>query len=140
MTTERMSNVKGRARNGTTTFNLSGKCYVSYEWRLDATPLNYTHAADGQPYPIRQHGLGQLEIMPTDKCNHANTICSGKDGDGNYCAETWMLDHVIFFERTVGGRTLRDEIGFDVAVYEKQLNDAIEAGAPHVFLKPTPKS
>jgi hypothetical protein len=36
-----------------------------------------------------------------ERCEHVATICPS-------CAETWALDWVLLFDRTAGGRNLRD--------------------------------
>jgi hypothetical protein len=133
--------LKTPARNGTARYALSGLTYVSYEWRFEESdsPVNYTHSTSGDvALPIRKHGLGQLEIRSVETCDHGHHICAGKDGD-TWCAESWMIDHVIFFGRTEGGRRMADELlrqGFSVSQFEKALNDAVQRGEPHAFIRP----
>ncbi|MEV6219891.1 hypothetical protein [Nocardia sp. NPDC051833] len=46
---------------------------------------------------------GQLWIRPVDRCNHGITICPE-------CAESWDIDYVVDYHRTLGGRALLEQM------------------------------
>jgi len=62
----------------------------------------------------------KLQIAATHLCDHETKVCSGrlpKDDDslaslvrsGITCVESWQLDHELLFERTAGGRRLKEQ-------------------------------
>ncbi len=80
---------------------LSGKGYVVGE--LDTSYRD----ADGAWFP----GLERVpvRIRTPRRCDHSQTVCQE-------CAESWMFDWVLYFDRTEGGRLLRDALGGDEAL------------------------
>jgi hypothetical protein len=54
------------------------------------------------------------------------------------CAETWMFDWVFRFDRTIGGRRLRDELGGEKALAAMAERRAQAEGAVAVGLQPDP--
>lgn len=83
------------------TGNLSGSSYVVGE--LD-TSYRY---ADGPWVP----GLlrAAIPVRTPRRCEHRECVCTG-------CAETWMFDWRFYFDRTAGGRRLRDDLGGETAL------------------------
>jgi hypothetical protein len=80
---------------------LSGRGYVVGE-------LNTSYRdADGARVP----GLERVpvRIRTPRRCDHSQTVCPE-------CAESWMFDWVLYFDRTEGGRLLRAALGGDEAL------------------------
>jgi hypothetical protein len=62
----------------------------------------------------------KLQIAHPAYCDHETRVCNGrlpKDDDslasliksGITCVESWQLDHELLFERTAGGRRLKEQ-------------------------------
>jgi hypothetical protein len=80
---------------------LSSVAYVAGE-------LDTSHwGADGKLVP----GLSRaaVPIRKPRRCDHGETVCLE-------CAEVWMYDWVFYFDRTIGGRRLRDGLGGEAAL------------------------
>jgi hypothetical protein len=69
--------------------------------------------------PVRRF---KLKIAAPHLCDHETTVCIGRlpknDNSlaslirsGITCVESWELDHELLFERTAGGRRLREKSG-----------------------------
>jgi hypothetical protein len=69
--------------------NFSGNSYVPMRLREDPEGT--------KPTPTR--------IVVERNCDHKTTICPTKD-----CIESWAIDWKIFFDRTGGGRQLKQII------------------------------
>ena len=70
--------------------------------------LDTSHwGADGKLVP----GLcrAAVPIRTPRRCDHGETLCLE-------CAEVWMYDWVFYFDRTIGGRRLRDGLGGEAAL------------------------
>lgn len=50
-----------------------------------------------------------IPIRTPRRCDHGESVCTE-------CADSWMLDWLFYFDRTAGGRRLRDDLGGDAAV------------------------
>jgi hypothetical protein len=75
---------------------LSGASYVVGE-------LDTSHrGADGKLVP----GLcrAAIPVRTVNRCDHCETVCAR-------CAEVWMYDWKFYFDRTIGGRRLREGLG-----------------------------
>lgn len=57
-------------------------------------------------HEIRQSAI---PVRTPPRCGHTETVCAE-------CAETWMSSWVLRFQRTDGGRRLRDELGGEKAL------------------------
>jgi hypothetical protein len=80
---------------------LSGANYVVGE-------LDTSHwGADGKLVP----GLcrAAIPVRTVNRCDHGETVCAR-------CAEVWMYDWKFYFDRTIGGRRLRDGLGGEAAL------------------------
>lgn len=89
-------------------------------WSARWTRQHYT--ADGR----RVAGLHRaaIPILTPRRCGHGECICTE-------CADSWMLDWLFYFDRTAGGRRLRNDLGGEAAV--EALNAprlAWESGQP----------
>jgi hypothetical protein len=80
---------------------LSGSAYVVGE--LDTSHRD----ADGQLVA----GLcrSAIPVRTVNRCDHCETVCAR-------CAEVWMYDWKFYFDRTIGGRRLRDGLGGEAAL------------------------
>jgi len=58
---------------------------------------------------IQEIRRSAIPIRTAPRCDHSETVCAK-------CAETWMFDWVFRFDRTAGGRRLRDELGGEKAL------------------------
>ncbi|WP_280370747.1 hypothetical protein [Nocardia wallacei] len=60
------------------------------------------------PVQLRDyHGKpDKVLVKPRQWCNHGVTICRD-------CADSWALDHIIYYERTKAGRLLLDQVDTD---------------------------
>jgi hypothetical protein len=58
---------------------------------------------------IQEIRRSAIVIRSASRCDHGETVCRD-------CAETWMFDWVFRFDRTAGGRRLRDELGGEKAL------------------------
>lgn len=100
---------------------------MPYDYRSSSN----IHRQDVAPEPIRSGATGQLlvagapeDIGDPSKCDHGLKICRLRS-----CIQTWMLDHVIYWDRTVAGRAVRDTAPFDVMAYERDIHQAwLEGG------------
>jgi hypothetical protein len=62
---------------------------------------------DGEWIPeIRRSAI---PVRTPSRCGHSGSVCAE-------CAETWMSGWVLRFQRTAGGRRLRDELGGEKAL------------------------
>jgi hypothetical protein len=50
-----------------------------------------------------------IPIRTVNHCDHGETVCVK-------CAEVWMYDWVFYFDRTIGGRRLRADLGGEAAL------------------------
>lgn len=75
---------------------LSGSAYVVGE--LDTS----CYDAGGAWVPGLERAA--IRLRTPRRCDHCETVCTE-------CAESWMYDWTFYFDRTAGGRRLRDEIG-----------------------------
>ena len=80
---------------------LSSAAYVVGE--LDTSHRD----ADGKLVP----GLCRtaIPVRTVNRCDHCETVCAR-------CAEVWMYDWKFYFDRTIGGRRLRDGLGGEAAL------------------------
>jgi hypothetical protein len=70
--------------------------------------LDDSHLAeDGTPV----HGFRRyaIPIRTVNRCDHCEYVCAK-------CAEVWMYDWVFYFDRTIGGRHLRADLGGEAAL------------------------
>lgn len=72
---------------------LSGYNYVSARWRN--SDEDFRNKNRYMPIPIR----------PDASCDHVESICSA-----TLCVATWQIDRVLHWERTKGGRRLKEKI------------------------------
>lgn len=75
---------------------------------------------------IKENRRSAIVIRSASRCDHCETVCRD-------CAETWMFDWVFRFDRTIGGRRLRDELGGEKALAamaerRTQAEGAVAAG------------
>jgi hypothetical protein len=80
---------------------MSSHCYVVGE--LDTS----RRGEDGEW--IQEVRRSAIPLRTASRCDHSETVCAK-------CAETWMFDWVFRFDRTIGGRRLRDELGGEKAL------------------------
>jgi len=92
--------------------------------------LDTSHrGADGTLVP----GLcrAAIRVRTVNRCGHCETVCAK-------CAEVWMYDWKFYFDRTIGGRRLRDGLGGEAALaamaarraaWENQAAEAASAQA-----------
>lgn len=85
------------------TEGLSGSSYVVGE-------LDMSHQDE---HGARHGGIERsaIQVRKPTRCDHRETVCAK-------CAETWMYDWTFYFDRTAGGRRLRDEVGGETALAE----------------------
>jgi hypothetical protein len=70
--------------------------------------LDTSHqGADGKLVP----GLcrAAIPVRTVNRCDHCETVCAK-------CAEVWMYDWTFYFDRTIGGRRLRADLGGEEAL------------------------
>lgn len=72
-----------------------------------------------------------IPVRTVNRCDHCETVCAR-------CAEVWMYDWKFYFDRTIGGRRLRDGLGGEAALavmaarraaWENQAAEAASADA-----------
>ena len=70
--------------------------------------LDESHVApDGTSvYSFRRYAI---PVRTVNRCDHGETVCAR-------CAEVWMYDWVFYFDRTIGGRRLRADLGGEAAL------------------------
>lgn len=88
---EHLAEVASDKRN-----QLSGNTYVSVILREDE-----------DKYPRRDY-LRRIPATTPDKCHHGITICSEMQ-----CMSSWAIDYRLFLSRTVAGRRLAADAGWD---------------------------
>jgi hypothetical protein len=91
--------------------------------------LDESHqAADGTP--VHHFCRYAIPVRTVNRCGHCETVCAR-------CAEVWMYDWMFYFDRTIGGRRLRADLGGEAvlaamaarrAAWENQAT-AVEAPA-----------
>jgi hypothetical protein len=70
--------------------------------------LDDSHVAeDGTP--VYSFGRHAIPVRTVNRCEHIETVCAK-------CAETWMYDWTFYFDRTIGGRRLRTDLGGEAAL------------------------
>lgn len=50
-----------------------------------------------------------IPVRTVNRCDHCATVCAR-------CAEVWMYDWTFYFDRTIGGRRLRADLGGETAL------------------------
>jgi hypothetical protein len=70
--------------------------------------LDDSHVAeDGTP--VYSFGRHAIPVRTVNRCEHIETVCAK-------CAEVWMYDWTFYFDRTIGGRRLRNDLGGEAAL------------------------
>ena len=70
--------------------------------------LDESHqAADGTP--VHSFSRYAIPIRTVNRCDHCEYVCAK-------CAEVWMYDWTFYFDRTIGGRRLRADLGGEAAL------------------------
>ena len=70
--------------------------------------LDESHqAADGTP--VHRFSRYAIPVRTVNRCDHCEYVCAK-------CAEVWMYDWMFYFDRTIGGRHLRADLGGEAAL------------------------
>jgi hypothetical protein len=70
--------------------------------------LDESHLAeDGTP--VHRFCRYAIPVRTVNRCDHCEYVCAR-------CAEVWMYDWVFYFDRTIGGRHLRADLGGEAAL------------------------
>ena len=70
--------------------------------------LDESHLAeDGTP--VHSFSRYAIPIRTVNRCDHCEYVCAK-------CAEVWMYDWTFYFDRTIGGRHLRADLGGEAAL------------------------
>ncbi len=70
--------------------------------------LDESHQAeDGTP--VHRFSRYAIPIRTVNRCDHCEYVCAK-------CAEVWMYDWTFYFDRTIGGRHLRADLGGEAAL------------------------
>jgi hypothetical protein len=70
--------------------------------------LDESHLAeDGTP--VHSFCRYAIPVRTVNRCDHCETVCAK-------CAEWWMYDWTFNFDRTIGGRRLRADLGGEAAL------------------------
>ena len=63
----------------------------------------YVSVVMKKPDTVEDHVIGRVKVLTPRYCQHTATMCIE-------CTQTWGIDYTIFYDRTIAGRRLKEQL------------------------------